>query len=95
MFSLGLLLRTLAAPWKQTVNVAGPNTPLQVRLQWWLGNQISRVVGFFVRLGTLLAGIVILAVTGLAGGLLILLWPLLPATSLGLVIIGLVLSIWM
>jgi len=86
-FSLGILLRTLFSPWKRTVNLAGPNTPINVRLQWWLGNQVSRFIGLLIRLITLgvaLVFITVMAVLGLAG---LLLWPVLPfgwLVSLGL-----------
>lgn len=92
-FSVLLLLKTLFSPWKQTVNIPGPNTPLPVRLQWWLGNQISRIVGMFVRLGTLAAALLVISATILLGGAGIMLWPLVPLGAAILPILGVML--WM
>lgn len=77
-FSVPVLVRTLFAPWKQTVNVAGPNTPLPVRLQWWVGNQVSRFLGAFIRIIVLGVAIVFLTATAITGGVLLLLWPFAP-----------------
>lgn len=88
MFSVPILLKTLLAPWKQTVNVPGPNTPLNVRAQWWLGNQISRVVGFGIRLLTIIAAGVTLGLILTVGGLLLLSWYLLPPLVVVLLVAG-------
>ncbi|PSO43844.1 hypothetical protein BRC21_02260 [Candidatus Saccharibacteria bacterium SW_7_54_9] len=93
-FSVPILVRTLLAPWKRTVNVAGPNTPLEVRLQWWVGNQVSRFIGAFVRIAALVTAAIILGLTALAGGILLLLWPLVPLAVLGGVIMAGV-RLWM
>jgi hypothetical protein len=93
-FSVPILVRTLLAPWKRTVNVAGPNTPLEVRLQWWVGNQVSRFIGAFVRIAALVTAAIILTITALAGGILLLLWSLVPVAVVGGVIMAGV-RLWM
>lgn len=88
-FSLGILIRTLFAPWKRTVNLAGPNTPLNVRFQWWIGNQVSRFIGLLIRLivlGVAVTLIIVTAVLGLAG---LVIWPVLPFGWLVSLIMGL------
>lgn len=92
--SVPILLRTLFAPWKQTVNIAGPNTPIQVRLQWWVGNQISRFIGSIIRIIVLLIAGVVLGVTAVAAAVLLLSWFFIPVLSVGLLAGGLV-AAWM
>lgn len=92
-FSVKVLLRTLFSPWKQTVNIPGPNTPLQVRLQWWIGNQISRFLGFLIRSITLLIALVALSVTTVLGMSLLLAWYFIPLASVVFLILGLA-GIW-
>lgn len=87
-FSVTVLLRTLFAPWKQTVNVAGPDTPLPVRMRWWVGNQVSRFVGLAIRTGVLITAAVILLISSLAGGVLLVTWPLAPIAVLVAVIMA-------
>lgn len=79
-FSVGILLRTLFAPWKQ---IQTPGT-FRNFFQSMLDNFISRAVGATVRVGMLLmAGV---STLGLVIGCLaaILLWPLLPLLIIGL-----------
>lgn len=77
-FSLPILVKTLFAPWKQTVDVLGKNANLQQRLQAWIGNQISRVVGFLVRSFTLIAALLAAGLMAVAAVALTIVWPLLP-----------------
>lgn len=93
-FSVPVLVRTLFAPWKRTVNVAGPNTPIQVRLQWWIGNQVSRFIGFIIRAFVLMVALLMLLVGAIGGGLLLLAWPLAPVATI-LAIVMAVVRIWM
>lgn len=88
-FSVPVLVRTLFAPWKQTVNVAGPNTPLPVRMQWWVGNQVSRFLGTAIRLIVLVVAFLLLTATATIGGVLLVVWPLAPAAIIG----GLVMAV--
>lgn len=87
-FSLGILLRTLYSPWKRTINLAGPNTPINVRIQWWIGNQISRFIGLLIRLITLCLALVLMVVISALGLAGLVLWPLLPIGWLISLIMG-------
>lgn len=82
-FSVPVLLHTLFAPWKQTVNIAGPNTPLPVRIRWWVGNQVSRFIGAAIRIIVLISAVVLLMVMTISGGILLLLWPFAPVAVAG------------
>lgn len=88
-----VLLRTLFAPWKQTINIPGPNTPIKVRFQWWVGNQVSRFIGFLIRAITLFVALCAVIVSGLVGVALLLSWYALPLLSVVLLVFGLV-DIW-
>lgn len=92
-FSVPVLLRTLFAPWKQTINIPGPNTPIKVRFQWWVGNQVSRFIGFLIRAITLFVALCAVIVSGLVGVALLLSWYALPLLSVVLLVFGLV-DIW-
>ena len=93
VFSVDLLLRTLFSPWKQTVNVAGPNTSIQLRMKWWIGNQVSRFIGFIIRSSTLVVAALGLLIVSILGGGVLLVWPFVPVASVVLIIAGL-LSVW-
>jgi len=90
-FSLGILLKTLFAPWKQLDAFSGQNRGLDAKFRAWLDKSISRFIGFLVRSATLWAaffGLVFLLLSRMAW---ILIWPCLPlavpillALSLGL-----------
>lgn len=88
-FSVPVLVRTLFAPWKQTVNTAGPNTPLPVRIRWWVGNQVSRFIGAAIRIIVLISAVILLAIMAVSGGVLLLLWPFAPVAVVG----GLVMAV--
>jgi hypothetical protein len=71
-FSLGILLRTLFAPWKQMDAYGGKGLQSQV------DKFVSRFVGFGVRSVTLVTAIVSLAFMAIVQFAWILLWPCLP-----------------
>lgn len=75
-FSVGILLRTLFAPWKQID--AGTSAPGQTAMQKFLDRLISRLVGFVVRCLTLLVAFIGLVLVLIFQIALIVLWPLFP-----------------
>lgn len=77
-FSVTTLLRTLFAPWKQIVAMKDPNENLQMKLRGVLDTLVSRFVGFFIRIFTLLTAVIVTFFLMLGGGALLLIWPLLP-----------------
>lgn len=88
-FSVVALLQTLFAPFRQISAGGSVGGPLGRRWQAWLDRLVSRVVGGVIRLTTVVAGLITLALTALVGLLLIAGWLALPAAPL----IGLVMSL--
>lgn len=78
-FSISFLLRTLFAPWKK--DVVNPQTPsLQLIIQAFWFNLIVRIVGAFVRISVIFAGVISLALVALLGALVVFGATVLPAT---------------
>ena len=86
-FSVGQLLRTLFAPWRRITTE--PGRALEERLRAWLDNMISRVIGFFVRLGVLFAAFVSMIAITLITVIEIIAWLLLPLAVPLLIVLGL------
>ena len=85
-FSLPLLIRTLFAPWRRIISYGGES--IKERFQAMLDNLISRIVGTCVRLIVILAAVIAVILLSIVGAILLVVWPLLPAISIGLVIRG-------
>lgn len=75
-FSIGILLRTLFAPWKQVVSLS--DGAVQDRMRAALDNLISRCVGLAVRSLALVTAAIVLSVSAIIAFLLVVIWPLLP-----------------
>jgi len=76
-FSLGLLLRTLFAPFRQ-ISAGKVRGSIADQARAWFDRLISRCVGACVRLVVLLVGVVALTVRALVGVVQIIMWPLIP-----------------
>lgn len=85
-FSVVQILQTLFAPWKQIVTGKDPNATIADKFRGLLDNLVSRTIGFFVRIFTLVAAVVVAVLTVIVGVALILVWPLLPLTSIWLLV---------
>jgi hypothetical protein len=86
MFSVPLLLRTLFAPWRRIISYG--DSSFAEGLQALLDNTISRFVGFGVRLVVLVAAAILITLSVLLSALVIIFWPFLPITAIGLLIRG-------
>ena len=75
-FAIPVLIRSLFAPWKQIVSL--PGRSLDEKFRSFIDNLVSRTIGFFVRLGTLLVAGAVIALSVIAGLAITLAWPLLP-----------------
>jgi hypothetical protein len=75
-FSLPVLLRTLFAPWKRIITP--PGRTLEDKMRATLDNLVSRVVGFFVRIFSLVAAIILIAGAAAMGVIMAIAWPLIP-----------------
>jgi hypothetical protein len=87
-FSLAILIRTLLKPWRQTIET-GQRT-LGDRLRAGVGNIVSRGVGFSVRLGALIIASILIFCEGGIALIIMIIWPLMPLTGIGLILWGLV-----
>jgi hypothetical protein len=85
-FSVSLLIRTLFKPWRRIITY--PGSGLAAHFQSLVDNSISRLVGLAVRLAVLFAALITTIVLTLIGGVLLLIWPLLPAGILLTLILG-------
>lgn len=86
MFSMQLLVRTLFSPWRRVVAV--PSRGLSGVLQAAVDNGVGRLIGFTVRCVVLLAAMVSIIALGVVGGLLLIIWPLMPPAVVALVVVG-------
>jgi hypothetical protein len=88
-FSVVQLVSTLFAPWRRIMTA--PGASLDAKFRAWGDNLISRVIGFVVRLGVLLAALVTLIVVAVLTVMEVMLWPLLPLAVPGCLVAGLLL----
>ncbi len=89
-FSLGLLARSLFAPFRQ-ISAGKVNGPLAVQLRAWVDQLISRVIGAVIRSMVLVIGAVTLLLSVTVSGVYLVLWalvPLLPVIGLTLMLTG-------
>lgn len=87
-FSVGLLFRTLFQPWRRIVT--HPGDGLSNHFKAALDNAVSRLIGTVVRLLVIIAGLVVTAVLAVLGLAQLIVWPLLPALTIALIVLGLV-----
>ncbi|MEI6040443.1 MAG: hypothetical protein WCP93_03795 [Candidatus Berkelbacteria bacterium] len=87
-FSITILTRTLFDPWKHDEAWA-ENASLQTRMNIFLNNMISRLIGFVIRLFTVILGLFIGTTFFLIFFCLWLAWILLPIIVIGLIVNGL------
>ncbi len=79
-FSIGLLMSTLFAPFRQ-ISAGKVNGPLAVQLRAFFDRQLSRVIGAIVRLTLIVVGIMWLTIQIVLSIFILVVWlitPLLP-----------------
>lgn len=89
-FSVGLLAKTLFAPFKQ-IDAGRVRGSIQVRFRAWFDRTFSRVFGFFVRSLVIFTGCIAAAIVAFCSALLALAWlfvPLLPILGAVLAVSG-------
>ena len=89
-FSVGLLARTLFAPFRQ-ISAGAVSGPIGVQARALVDQLISRMIGFFVRGFMILLGIVVMILVAVWGIVLVIGWaiiPLFPIIGLVMVAIG-------
>lgn len=87
-FSVGLLLKTLFAPWKRIVDVYQGGFHIEEYFTTLVVNFFSRIVGFIIRVPLIIIGLVLslCMVVGLV--LLCVYWTLFPVIVFGLIVTG-------
>lgn len=76
-FSVGLLLKSLFAPFRQ-ISVGRVQGSLNTQLHAWGDRQISRAIGAMVRSGVIVFGLIATALMVIVAVALLVLWPLVP-----------------
>lgn len=76
-FSIGLLLKTLFAPFRQ-ISAGRVSGPLGVQLRAFADRLVSRLIGAMVRSAVLVVGVIAVVLYALVGGLLLVLWAVVP-----------------
>jgi hypothetical protein len=80
-FSVGLLLKSLFAPFRQ-ISVGRVQGSLNTQLHAWGDRQISRAIGAMVRSGVIVFGLIATALMVIVAVALLVLWPLVPFVPL-------------
>lgn len=80
-FSVGLLLKTLFDPFRQ-IDAGSVRGSMQAEMKAFGNRLFSRVMGFFIRMVTIFAGLVTASFVMLFGLIQLILWPLLPLMPL-------------
>jgi len=83
-FSLGIILKTLFKPWKQTTSLSSGGF-----FQKLVDNTISRFVGFWIRLFVLFGGLFYIFTSFLVNVVVAIIWPLVPVSPILFITIGL------
>lgn len=86
-FSLGLLVKTLFAPFRQ-ISAGGVRGPIGVQLRAWFDQLISRCVGATVRSIVIVTGVIALTLRALFGVFEIIVWPLVPTLPVVAVVLA-------
>ena len=85
-FSVPILIPTMFAPWRRIVSSSGRTLGDELRAV--IDNLVSRAVGFIVRLLALIAAFLLMSVYIVFGGLLLIIWPVVPLLGPALIVGG-------
>lgn len=89
-FSITLLLETMFAPFRQ-IDAGSVQGPINVQFHAWADRTFSRFFGFFIRLFTILSGLIGMLLVLIFGSAWLIFWlavPLLPLFGLALTLSG-------
>ena len=90
-FSIGQLLSTLFAPFRQISAINGSDGSIGSEMRAFVDQLISRVIGAFVRFFTIIVGLIVILLQALYELIIMVMWwflPLLPIVGLVLLAIG-------
>lgn len=91
-FSIGLLLNSIFAPWRQDI-IRAKNAPLNVKIQFLVWNLISRLIGFVVRFFVIMVGFAACFLVLILSGIGIIVYLVLPFGVMALFFIGIILAV--
>ncbi len=86
-FSLTIILKTLFSPWKRDITYASSKA-IEDRFHALLGNLVSRFIGFLIRIIFMLIAVLGVVLIAVFGGILYIIWPLLPLSPLLFIYLG-------
>ncbi len=81
LFSIGSLLKTLFAPYRQIAANEGGDS-IDAKILAFIDRLVSRMVGGVARLGIVLFGIVTILLQAIGSILSLMVWPILPITPI-------------
>lgn len=77
-FSIGLLVKTLFAPFRQISAGAAMGNSLDARLRAFGDRLFSRIIGAVIRTFIIILGVLALAAQAIFGLILAIIWPVIP-----------------
>ena len=86
-FSATTLLATLFSPWKR-IQYSGKS--FDAKMQAMIDNLVSRMIGFIVRIGVLIAALVMITSSAILGLAIAVIWPLIPVLILVCLVKGII-----
>lgn len=81
-FSIGLLVKTLFAPWRRDITYYGRGFDIKLYTEVITFNLVARVIGFIIRALVIIAGIFVEILVFFAGILIFMTWLVLPVLIL-------------
>jgi hypothetical protein len=75
-FSLSVLIKTLFSPWKMITTDTGKS--LDDKMRAALDNLISRTIGFFIRIFSLITALILIVGAAIIGIVMTASWPFIP-----------------
>jgi len=89
-FSIGLLIMTLFAPFRQ-ISAGSVSGPINEQMHAFIDRLVSRFIGFIVRFFMIIFGLITMFIQMVFGILVLVFWlilPILPVVGLILMVIG-------
>lgn len=86
-FSATTLIATLFSPWKR-IQYSGKS--FDAKMQAMIDNLVSRIIGFVVRIGVLIAALVMIASSAILGLTIAIIWPLVPVLIMACLVKGII-----
>ena len=86
LFSIGSLLKTLFAPYRQ-ISANATGNSIDDKILAFVDRLVSRMVGGVARLGIVFAGVIVILIQFIGSLLSLVVWPLLPLFPLAFIML--------